>query len=123
MIAGYSSRYKVVAGRSLAKKRSGQRLALGKWFWKLSGAIIVVATAIGMAGGFWFSWSISRGFDDLARQRGIKHALLQANQDLEKQKGKLFDKDRVEAIASARLFLAPEEKDLGGGVIVRVPQP
>ncbi|MEW6521211.1 MAG: hypothetical protein AB1461_17565 [Thermodesulfobacteriota bacterium] len=116
--------YKPSLSRKLSKKGPGQKLTLGGWFWKLSGVIIVVATLIGMAGSYWFSWSIRRGLDSLTGVQGEKHALQQVSVKLRGQKGQLLDRKRIETVAAAKLSLYPTvEQSAGGGVIVRIPEP
>jgi hypothetical protein len=123
MAARFSSRYKLGTATRLGKKSSGQKLTLGSWFWKLTGVVIVMATLVGMAGGYWFSWSIRRGLDGLTRVQGEKHALLQVSRSLQSQKGQLLDRKRIETVAAAKLSLFPSvEQSAGGGVIVRIPQ-
>jgi cell division protein FtsL len=124
MVTDLSSRYKSGIGRRPAKKSGGQKLQLGGWFWKLTGLIMVVATLVGMAGSFWFSWSIRRGLDELTAERGEKLALQQVSANLQAEQVRLFDQKRIEAVAAAKLALYPTvEQSAGGGVIVRVPEP
>jgi cell division protein FtsL len=124
MVTGFSSRYKSGIGRRPGKKSAGQQLQLGHWFWKFTGLIMVVATLLGMAGSFWFSWSIRRGLDELTANRGEKHALLQVSANLQNEQSQLFDRKRIEKVAAAKLALFPSvEQSAGGGVIVRVPEP
>jgi len=124
MAARFSSRYKPGIGTRLGKKSSGQKLTLGGWFWKLTGMVIVMVTLVGMAGSYWFSWSIRRGLDGLTRVQGEKHALLQVSRNLQSQKGQLLDRKRIETVAAAKLSLYPSvEQSAGVGVIVRIPEP
>jgi len=123
MAAQLSSRYKPGLVRKQGKRGSGQKLPLGGWFWKLTGVIIVMVTLVGMAGGYWFSWSIRRGLDGLTRVQGEKHALLQVSSNLQKQRAQLLDRKRIETVAAAKLSLYPSvEQSAGGGVIVRIPE-
>ncbi|MEW6291151.1 MAG: hypothetical protein AB1545_14990 [Thermodesulfobacteriota bacterium] len=124
MIAHFSLQYKPGAGRRLGKKSSSQKLSLGSWFWRLTGVVMVMATLVGMAGSFWFSWSIRRGLDSLTRVQGEKHALQQVSGKLQSQKAQLLDRKRLETVAAAKLSLYPSvEQSAGGGVIVRIPEP
>jgi len=123
MVGQFSSRYKPGIGRKQGKKSSGQNLTLGGWFWKLTGVVIVMVTLVGMAGGYWFSWSIRRGLDGLTREQGEKHALQQVSSNLQKQREQLLDRKRIETVAAVKLSLYPSvEQSAGGGVIVRIPE-
>jgi len=126
MSSQYSSRYnyKPSLGKKLSKKGPGQQLALGGWFWKLAGAVMVSAALAGVAGSCWFSWSIRRGLDSLTGVQGEKHALQQVSNKLRAQKGQLLDRKRIETVAAAKLSLYPTvEQSAGGGVMVRIPEP
>jgi len=126
MSAQFSSRYnyKPSLARKLSQKGPGQKLALGGWFWKLAGVVIVCATLVGVAGSYWFSWSIRRGLDSLTGVQAEKHALQKVSNKLRAQKGQLLDRKRIETVAAAKLSLYPTvEQSAGGGVMVRIPEP
>ncbi|MFH1215793.1 MAG: hypothetical protein V1706_04750 [Pseudomonadota bacterium] len=122
MITGYTSRYGVALGRRAVRHNVSQDLELNGWFWKLSGGIVITATLIALIGSCLFSWGIKRGLGDLAGEMVRKQELRKQNIELMGQKGKLFSRNRIEGAAAARLALyPPDEKDLGGGLVVRVP--
>lgn len=124
MITQFSTRYNSGPGRRLSKKGPAQKLGLGTLFWKLTGVVIILATLIGLAGGCWFSWSISRGLDNLTRARGEKLALQQLSNKLQAQRDQLLDRKRIETVAAAKLALYPTTEQSAGSseATVRIPE-
>ena len=123
MITGYTSRYGVAIGRRVVRQKVSQDLVLSGWFWKLCGGVVIAATLMALVGSCWFSWSIKRGLGDMAAELVRKQELQKQHTELIGQKNKLFSRSRIEVVAASRLALyPPDEKDLGGGLVVRVPR-
>lgn len=119
----YSTRYTFTA-KGRGSHGPEQKLTCGKWFWKLSGAVIVFATLFGLAGSFWFGWKIRSSLDALARETKTGRELQQISRLLKNEERNLFDKKRIETVAAAKLKLyPPSEKYLGAGITVRIPRP
>ncbi|MFZ5760288.1 MAG: hypothetical protein ACOY32_11775 [Thermodesulfobacteriota bacterium] len=123
MITGYSSRYGIACGKRAVRRRTvSQDLPVGGLFWKLSGAVVVIATLLALIGSSWISWSIKRGLGDLAAAQVRKQELRKGHKVLADQQNLLFSRKSIEDIAESRLALYPgEETDLGGGLVVLVP--
>ncbi len=99
-------------------------LHLLRWFWKLTGLLVVVATIIGILGSLWFSWKIRSGLDDLARAQERGNELQQVSLLLYEDEKNFFSKERIEDVAADQLALyPPKERSLGGGITVRVARP